>query len=337
MNELFAALNSQENNAIILAVFLAVCGLAVLLRGLVCAGYQARLVSFTLNAKDLTGRSDVKDTKCGLLNRIVQEYVKAAEKGIASLDAGAIARKHMRRLNFLGWSYDSIEVFLGGFATGVTLIGLLLAVVFEDYRAAYAVSAAGAFFVLRLMECVMDIRLVKLNLLEGLTDYVSREVGQFYAGDLGSVVLRLKNDLSASVLHQSETVLKYIDKMDDITKALEGHNEQHLEGNRALAQQLAYIEKNQAMLDKSLSSYEQSLERVTQNMGDGLGGMVALHAQESTRALNDELQNNIRKIVTSNNELLANLRQLFENMQAQSKTEAQAVLRMQEQLDARLR
>jgi len=69
----------------------------------------------------------------------------------------------------------------------------------------------------------------------------------------------------------------------------------------ALLQQSGYIERNQQTLETALTSYESSLQGLTQSLGDGLGVYINLHAQSSAQTLNDALKSNIDKLL-----LLAN-------------------------------
>ena len=66
---------------------------------------------------------------------------------------------------------------------------------------------------------------------------------------------------------------------------------------QALTKQASYIEANQHTLDTTLHSYEESLQKLTQSIGDGLGTFIDIHAQSSAQAVNDALKSNIDRII----------------------------------------
>lgn len=210
---MFNELNTQQNNITILIVFVACCLVILLLRAMLCIGYQAQLAIFNLNAKEIKARTEIKKIKSGILSKVISDYVKIGEKGVASIDTKSIVGKYILRIHFLGWSFDSIEYFITRFEKTFVFIGILLVFVFEEYRYVYAVATIGMFLLLLIFGSIFDFRLLKFKLLEEITEYVDREVGQFYAGDVGSIVIRLKNELSEAVLRQSENMGESIVKM----------------------------------------------------------------------------------------------------------------------------
>jgi len=90
------------------------------------------------------------------------------------------------------------------------------------------------FLLLRLFAAVFDYNAVSRRLAAELTEYVEREVGQFYAGDSGTVLLKLKAEMSAAVAKQTETIRESVaslktgvsEAMDkslgDFSKGMEG-------------------------------------------------------------------------------------------------------------------
>jgi len=64
----------------------------------------------------------------------------------------------------------------------------------------------------------------------------------------------------------------------------------------ALTNQAKYIERNQQTLDATITSYEESLQNLTQSLGDGLGAFVNIHAQTSAQTINDAFKANLDKL-----------------------------------------
>ena len=358
-NEIFVLLNAPHNSLIVWIVFLAVGLVALLLRVVLCVGYQAQFALLALSVKDVAKPADIKDGRSALLNRVTKDYIKAAGKGSIGLDARSFAEKHVRRLAFLGWNYESMARFLQAVTAWILPCGVLLALVFEEYRLAYALAALGAYTLTRLLENVFDFILVKEKLLDETTEYVNREIGQFYSRDLNAVVSLLRDEVSKSIEKTvagladvnaalAEPIAMWQNSLAQAAQTQEALNATcaALHGaltasktlaeqagaadmeNSALQKQLAYIEKNQAVLESSLHKYEQSLEGLTRKISEGFGGMTDYYMQNAAGALNAGLEANISTIVSSNNEMMRRLSALFEDMQTRQKSEMQAILNM---------
>jgi len=79
----------------------------------------------------------------------------------------------------------------------------------------FGVAAVGIFAVMRLFAGLFDFQLVSARLSAELEEYVEREVGQFYAGDLGTVILRLKSEISSALKNQASTLGKAITSLEE--------------------------------------------------------------------------------------------------------------------------
>jgi len=71
------------------------------------------------------------------------------------------------------------------------------------------------------------------------------------------------------------------------------------ETQKALTITAGFVEKNQHALETSLTSYEASLQSLTQSIGDGLGAFINLHAQTSAQTINDAMKANIDKMMNA--------------------------------------
>ncbi|MCL2461924.1 MAG: hypothetical protein FWF44_04600 [Defluviitaleaceae bacterium] len=415
---LFDSLNTSQYNQAIFIIFLVLFAVAVLLRILVCAGYQTRLSLLRLKTKPVAAKADLDKIRGGLLRAVVANYVKIAEKNVSGVHLDAIVEKHLTKLSILGWSYNGVAGFVQSMEIGLPIVGIGLAVIFSDaYRFVYGLTAILIFLLTRLFAAVFDIALVRGKLKNEIIEYVEREVGQFYAGDSGSVLLALKSEMTSAVAKQTEALrealasmktglsdalgknlqdlskgmentvnkladygdvlkkplqdwagaisqaaalqMKSVDaaskaadaarlmteafgKQSEQTSAIEKTGRASLESldelknmSGALAEQLKYVERNQTALDAALQHYETGLEKLTGQIGDSFGGMLDFHMQNAYKAMNDELRANIGKIQAGNSELIARLQELFGQLGEQSRSQAAAVVNLNEQMNMR--
>jgi len=94
-----------------------------------------------------------------------------------------------------------------------------------------------------------------------------------------------------------------------------------------------FVEKNQALLNDSFNKFEMSLQDITGRFGNSLASIIDHRVQASFDALNGALNDNIRTIVNSNNELIVRLQKIFEAFHEQSALETQAILRIKDQIE----
>ena len=204
--DVYNFLNAGDNNIIIFSVFMAVCLLAAALRIIACAGIQTKLSVFRYHAKPVESRADLDKIRSALLKNIVTDYIRNAEKNVSAVHLEAIVQKHMTRLNFIGWSYRGMEGFATSIEYASPLLGIILAIVFEDFRFAYGAAAALAYVVMKLLSAVFDVGLVMEKLKCELIEYVEREAGQYYAGDYGSALMMFRNEISQAMNKQSQVL-----------------------------------------------------------------------------------------------------------------------------------
>ena len=209
LNSLIEMLGQQANITYVFGAYLGVCALVVVLRIIVCVGYQTHFGIFRINAKTINSRSELDKARMGVLKNIIPDYIRVAEKNTSGVHLTAIIRKYMLRLSFIGWSYDSMERFILGIEPMLPVLGLALAIIFfkyENYSVIFGVAAVGVFAVVRLFAGLFDFQLVSAKLASELEEYVEREVGQFYAGDFGTVLLRFKNEVTNALKNQADSL-----------------------------------------------------------------------------------------------------------------------------------
>ena len=271
---IFKTLNDPANSVTVMTVFLVACGCSLALRVLTCLHYQTNYTLFKLHGKPLKSAADAAAVKYALLKRVMNDYINSAQKNVTAISTRSIVTKHLRRLRFGFWSLDSIERFLTGFENGVILVGLVLAVVFSDYRFLYGLVAVGLFALTRLFAAIFDIRLVREKLTDEITEYVDREAGQFFAGDTGSILLRLKSDLVAVIQEQSAAIGKAMDRAsqgmaDGVKTAMDRVTE-------AVEKSMGHLAEQARILQPPLAAWAEALGKagaVQQQITDSYGGV----------------------------------------------------------------
>jgi hypothetical protein len=211
-------LSRSENIPYVFGAYLGLSLLIVILRVIVCVGFQTHFGLFRLNAKPINVRSDLEKARFGMLKNIIADYIKVAEKNTSGVHLTAIVQKYTLRLSFIGWSYDSISRCVLGFEPMLPVVGFALAVIFsayENYNVMFGVAAVGIFAILRLFAALFDFQLVSARLSAELEEYVEREVGQFYAGDFGTILLRFKSEITTALKNQADTLSKVITSLEE--------------------------------------------------------------------------------------------------------------------------
>lgn len=144
------------------------------------------------------------------------------------------------------------------------------------------------------------------------------------------------SDLLAKYLQgHSNALSEQLIALVSAVEAVKESNTQYGEGQEAFLKQAQYIERNQRTLETTLQAYEETLQNVTRSLGDGLGAYLKLHAQTAGQSVNDALSANMSRIAQNNQEMLARLQTLFEQLRDQSRDISANLLSMHEKLDMR--
>ncbi|MDR2751674.1 MAG: hypothetical protein LBC41_13535 [Clostridiales bacterium] len=426
---MLGVLRNPAYGVYVFAALMVLFAFALVLRIVLCARYQTQYALFKMNAKDVESRKDLEKMKSGMLRNIALDYARSAERNSSGVHLDAIVKKHMLKISVLGWSCDSMERFLSGFELALPVAGLALALLMESDRTAYGVASIGMFLVFKLGAAFFDFSLSAKKLEAESIEYVEREVGQFYAGDFGTVLLRFKNETTAALKRQAEILKEAITKQEEnlsgalhlamkgmstemsqvsasldgplklwagalekaagvqdrmgetfsafkgtadelqgsakaLDEALKSHKAKLAELFSALAQnteslsnsgrlifdsgerfasglsvlekQLDFISANQQTLESAVAKYEQSLEAMTQKVGDSLGSILDFHIESSYGAMSKGIQENIGYIANGNQELLSRIKSLFDQMSERSRGETSAIIHMAERISGLL-
>jgi hypothetical protein len=286
LNEMSFYLNNAENSSALFGVLLGLTALAILLRIVVCVGWQTQYALFKMNAKDIAHKADLAKFKLGVLKNVIMDYVKISDKNTSSVHLDAIVEKHLLRQSIIGWSFDSIERFLLGFELALPVVGLVLAVAVEGYRILFCAAAVGVFLLLRIFAAVFDFPLAKRKLSAELIEYVEREVGQFYAGDFGTVLLRFKNELTEALARQSESLRDVISKL-----------ESNLSGALSLTMKEMSKELSDigGVLNKPLQLWGEAISNAAAEQQKSIGSLQGLEkAMIQMQSLSQTIQNSLQ-------------------------------------------
>lgn len=156
--------------------------------------YKSQYAIFNLNIKDINKEADIKDGKCKILNKVVKRYIKSVKKGISYVDTKTIVKNQVIKLNFLGINYASIENFLFGFEYIFIISGILFYISF-GYENIMIVVAVISFIAVKLINSIFDIKSIRERFIDEMTEYVNREIGQFFINDLAMSIQNFKSEM----------------------------------------------------------------------------------------------------------------------------------------------
>jgi len=210
----FQILNYQNNQIIIMAVYIALILLTLMLRVIAHLHFRGANLALQLDTrKEIENKSDITKLKNKLLRRAVAEYIRTAERAVTTVPTSQIVERTVSNMTFLGWRYDSVVPFVESMETGLLWVGAILTITFSNYAFMYGSLAVIAFVLTRLFTAFFNAKSAKSQLIDDLILYVEREIGRFFATDTGGAVIRLKNDLSEIINKQT---IVYKETMENI-------------------------------------------------------------------------------------------------------------------------
>jgi len=203
---IFLALDRHDNHVIIVAVYLSLAALLVVLRIGSHLHFRGTLFAFHSEArKGIPKREAVGTIKNRLLRKVTAEYIRVAERAVTSVPTRQLVERAVADMGFFGWRYDGVLRLLESMEHGLLWIGLILAIVFNQYAFVYGLLAVMVFVIARLVAAFFNVREAKKELTDELILFIEREIGRFFASDSGGAVLRLKNDLTEAIDRQAVT------------------------------------------------------------------------------------------------------------------------------------
>ncbi|MDR1913011.1 MAG: hypothetical protein LBQ68_00810 [Clostridiales bacterium] len=314
LNQVSVQLSNPTNARIALYMFLGLFLLTILLRIIVCAGYQTHYAIFNLNAKPITDKTGLEKIRFGILKNIIADYVRTAEKNTSGVHLSAIVRKYILRITFLGWSYTSISRFVTGFELATPFIGLALSLLYSNHdsnnQLMFGLGAVCSFVSLRLFASLFDFEYARDKLEAELIEFVEREVGQFYAGDFATILLRLKHDISVALRDQATSLSTVITNLEKKLSIAIGD---------AVTNSFAKIQSLGSSLDKPIAALATTIDKTAEQINknnESISRFEDITVQLSS--VSDNFATNLNTHVTSLSEQFNTIARQIEKLAAAS-------------------
>ncbi|MCL2840544.1 MAG: hypothetical protein FWE05_07185 [Defluviitaleaceae bacterium] len=215
---IFVALDRHDNHVIIVSVFLILAAVLIILRIGSHLHFRGALFAFYQDTKKpIAKREDVGLLKNRLLRKIVSEYIRIAERAVTVISTRQVVEREIARMGFFGWRYDGVFRLIEGMETGLLFVGIILALVFDQFTFVYGLMSVIVFVIMRLIVAFFNVREAHKELTDEIILFIEREIGRFFVSDSGGAILRLKNDLTEAIDRQAST---YKTTMENIGKTM---------------------------------------------------------------------------------------------------------------------
>ncbi|MCL2617426.1 MAG: hypothetical protein FWD98_00085 [Defluviitaleaceae bacterium] len=203
--QFFNAINHSGNAFAAYIALLGVAAVTAVLRISLYLVYQGQRGLVWKNSRSAAKTlHELKDGRAGILTSVAREYIGLCESGITTANVRDIADMHIGRLGAFGWSFSGVLRFAEGFERSIVPAGLLLALVFDEARIAFGLSAAALWLALRLLSAVFDVRLAREQLHHEAASYVTREAAKFFTPDITANLTILRGTLQEAIKAQSD-------------------------------------------------------------------------------------------------------------------------------------
>lgn len=207
--------NDESNNIYVLIAFIIILFLSILTKIVLYLSYKTHLTIFRFNAKDIKNIKDIKKTKATFLGRCIFVYLQFIDKGFNEIHTRNIVENEFNKIKTIGISNVILAKLVKGLDVNIILLGVLLAVVFEDYRLIYAGSILLFFILGLLANVIFNFNLIGENLKFEVIAYIELEVGKFYRRDNSSLLIDLRRELKDAIGMQAIELSSSIKKMGE--------------------------------------------------------------------------------------------------------------------------
>lgn len=298
---------------------IAVTLFTIVLRILLSIAYQSQLTAVRFSKKDRYSR---------LLKKIMNSYKAAAEKGIANINTQQIVNKYVTKLNFIGWSLESIDKLISKIETQAPLIGFATLLIPDTDKLWCASTTAIIVLVFWIFGSIFDYSSTKSKLIVSLIDYIDNQEGIFYVKDLGSIIISFKNELQSAMLNTDKILSDEIHKMsitlnDSVKYALENISKTLSSSMQTLVDYSAILKEpmNDWKTNIELTSKaQQELNLNTNSLKDSISDFGNLYTQ-----FDKQLENQNKLLTTLMEQVQNEIQQLcnvVNNTDESSKTNA---------------
>jgi len=114
---------------------------------------------------------------------------------------------------------------------------------------------------------------------------------------------------------------KAIEKLNGLSANVGLHSE-------AVSDELKLVREYQKVLEMSVAQYETSMKDLTAKMGDALGKIIAYHLDASSDSISNSIADSLKQVIAKNTEHAEQIRNIFQEIQEQSKYQTQLLLRI---------
>jgi hypothetical protein len=206
-------------------------------------------------------RFSKKDKRSALLNKIINDYKIASDKGIANVNTNQIVMKYVRKLNFIGWSLDSIDSFIKKVETQAAFIAIAAIFLPETDKLWCAGITALMLIVFWLIGSVFDYESTRAKLDVELIDYVDNVEGVFYSKDIGSTILSLKNELQVAIFNTNKSLTDAIYKLNSSVNESFKYGTDHMV--RTMETSMNSLVNYATVLKEPMEAWKQNIEQAS--------------------------------------------------------------------------
>jgi len=192
--------------------------------------YKGQLKAAGKSAEaEITGKEAVEALQPAVFKRAAMDYAELGERGIANIDAKAIATKSGRRLRLGFWSFESIGKFIAGMELAVLAAAVLFALIAEN-PAFFAGFALITFVAGRLLASFFDYDKTRAEFIEQMAFILEKDLGKLYVTDAAASINNLRAELKNAMTYQA----KYLgDSIADLRERLATVSEKTLSDTAA--------------------------------------------------------------------------------------------------------
>ena len=112
-----------------------------------------------------------------------------------------------------------------------------------------------------------------------------------------------------------------IEKLNELSANIGLHSD-------AVSDELKLVREYQRVLETSVAQYETSMKDLTAKMGDALGKIIAYHLDASSESISNSIADSLKQVIAKNTEHAQQIRNIFQEIQEQSKHQTQLLLRI---------
>jgi len=269
---MFTTLNRQDNQLIIMVVFVALVAITLILRVVARLHFSGSLLALKMDTrKELKDKTEVAKLKNNMLRKTVAEYIRNAERAVTAVSTRQIVDRIVAKKSLLGWRYESILPFVEKMEKGLYWIGLILTITFTEQAFVYGSLAAIAFVLTHIFAAIFNVGNIRDELADEIHLYVEREVGRFFASDTSGAILRLKNDLTETINKQAVTYKETMENIGHIiASALSKVSDNMTEATNSIGPSVA------AAMDEKLINMNDTLTETLKNWEKALSEATSL-------------------------------------------------------------